>query len=175
MLLDLEFIESENIRCLKIDWTRHKTGIGHVIHFFAHRENWLLCPMHSLATYLVTQASNSSGGNLFPEKKKGFLKRINQMFKNCAMYWLEDTRHGKPLAFPLDGSSHSLRRTCFTNTAANSNVAPQQMDRRGGIASGFSTRDYYIDYNEAIDRKIGRLIAGKCNYITDASAHIVNI
>ena len=140
--LDIVIIDEAKVRCMRIDWTRHKTGVGHLIHFFAHRSNWLLCPMHALASFLVTDASNSPGGNIFPDRGKGFLKRINLKFRECAKHWEKDTRHSRPVAFPLDGSSHTLRRTVFTNSAADAQVTCQMLDRRGGIASRAGTRDY---------------------------------
>ena len=88
---------------------RGKTGKYEDLLVYLHRDNWKVCPFHSLASLLVVL--HKEGGRLFTDNEdghKGDVQHVNRVLKNIYEAWIKDNKDGV-IGFK-QFTSHHIRR-----------------------------------------------------------------
>lgn len=125
---------------------RIKNGVMQQICAFMHRDSWLKCPMHALASQCAV--GNSSTEKLFPHVSSGVAGYINNVFR-----YLSKELHKY--------TSHAVKRTAATDAIAHPQInASWVVLRAGWKGDSISTFFTYLAVTPESDAYVGKALAG---------------
>jgi hypothetical protein len=155
---DYSLYKGNGCHTLSVHVKRSKTGVEQDITMFTDRDNYLICPIHSLATLCaVTSCSASPYPQVF---EKNEANHVNRMLTRISEGAKEDDA---PEAQNLteDMTSHGGRRAAATIANEHLQIQPTWIIQRGGWTLGRLEQIFaYITGTRKTDSRVGRVLAG---------------
>jgi hypothetical protein len=154
---DLAFEEGTGAMIITLLRTKQNTaGLTSPKAVFVHRTNWMICPFHALACYLITNHPNENEF-LFStiQNCQGPSSYVNQFLNQFS----KEIRLSQLLL-----TSHSNRRGPTTEANAHPGISVQWLVERGDwTLDSISTMFEYITGTSKTDRAVGRALSGWAN------------
>jgi len=149
---DLNFWNGPRSNNLKVTLSRLKTNEQVELMVFMHRNEWLLCPFHALASSI---AIGHTFNSFFPNVGKSGAKHLNERFVS-----LEAEARAKRIDVTRDLTSHSVRRGATTFAGEHSDLDFIWLIQRGGWSvNKMHNMLIYMEYTVKNDSKVGRVLS----------------
>ena len=155
---DYSLYKGRDMNTLSVHITRLKTGVEQDITLFMDRDEYLLCPIHSLATICVVGSCSTA---VYPHiTTKCEAQHVNRMLTRLSDMAAEDP---SPEAAELTPGlvSHSPRHGGTTEANESVFIQPSWLVARGGWTLGRIEQLFaYIAGTRKTDARIARILAG---------------
>eukprot|EP01032_Pedospumella_encystans_P026139 gene26139-29528_t len=155
---DYSLYKGRDINTLSVHITRLKTGVEQDVTLFMDRDEYLLCPIHSLATICVVGTCSTA---VYPHiTTKCEAQHVNRLFTRLSDAAADDP---SPEAAELTPGlvSHSPRHGGTTEANESAFIQPSWLVARGGWTLGRIEQLFaYIAGTRKTDARIARILAG---------------
>ncbi len=149
---DLRWTSGHGVRTVSIMLSRSKTISDQTLLIFPHPDNYLICPIHSLASWLAIYGSTE---RLFTYSAKGASAITNAFIKEATKIANKEKE-----TVTKDLSSHSLRSGGATYLTMARDVNENDIGRRGNWSvNAQKPQNIYMQYTQHNDAIVGRVLS----------------
>lgn len=162
-----------DVRTISIKMARSKTVSDQKLLIFPHPDNYLICPLHALASWLIVYGATTL---LFPSLVNSASASTNAFIKDAIKIANKEKE-----AVTEKLSSHSLRSGGATYLTMAKEVSEIDIGRRGAWSvNGQKPQNIYMQYTQYNDAIVGRALSewkgpylqtgGKCLLFDDVTS-----
>jgi hypothetical protein len=125
---------------------------------FLHKDNWIVRPMHSLASLLMM---TRLGKGIFEEIAGKESKFVNDLFRSLYEELNESTIDHRQRRLTASLTSHSARRGSTSDCHSHPEIQVEWLNDRGGWKMASMMKIFYsLSSSRKNDARVGRIISG---------------